>query len=334
MPNIPKSPSSLHPPTSLPHSHSNHLPSGHSTPGASPIVSHFPNSHSARNSKSPSSGPLKTVSDSGGPTKRKDLLTTSGSNAHLSDSSANKKKKLNGGSSAPSPLSNTTGSEEDGEAEEEGEYRPSPPSVAPLQQPNDEKDARGRPNDVKPVQSENTAPTSDKPRIISKGGLPSFTKKGRMSDLQKGRDDSVPPRSQSASRANTPISYGPTDFSTVDGIRSPIYKPKVTGPLRITNDADFVRYSTEFQEKLYPAYMRLYTRLDRMKESILNPAIRGMSPSLTHSPQDISQMVEEVNERSKELERIKIGLWEYNDDRKDDRNGTSRSNSSGMARVK
>jgi hypothetical protein len=335
MPNIPKSPSSLHPPPSL-SSQSASTHTAHSTPGASPIISHFPNVNSARLSKSPNAGPIKSSTKSTGIGKRKDAPAEDQDGSSLSDNSSNKKKKLNGGMSAvptaPSPLSASTGSEEDGEAEEEeGEYRPPPPASTRVLLDKEQVAARGRSDDVKPARIESTRKISDKPAIISKSGLPSFTKKGRMSELQKSRDDSVP-RSQSASRANTPVSFGSMDVDSAGAPISPSsYKPRVTEPLRINSEAEFVRRSSEFQDKLYPEYMQLYTRLEGIKETLS----KGGAPPSGCSPVQISKMVDEVNERSKELEKIKVGLWQYNDAR----NGTSAkarsgSNGSGMTRVR
>lgn len=331
VPNIPKSPSSssLHPHSYHHHNHlhgsSSAAPSAHSTPGASPIVSHFPSSTSAagngaRLSKSPNAGPLRTSTNG----KRRDAPRNDLDKTlkAAAEDPALKKKKLNGGGvGAPSLLSNSTGSEEDGEAEEEeGEYKP--PSDEAVQ-------AKAENIRSEPVKAAPAKPT------VNKSGLPSFTKKGRMSELKKGRDDSVPPRSQTASRANTPISHGSMDVDPPPtSSSSSSYKPRVSGQLHITNDVEFRRRTTEFQDKLYPEYTRLYAKLEDLKEGLSRNGT--LPPHLQQiTPQQIARMVDEVNERSQELERIKEGLWLYNDEVRRRNNATSRgSGSSGAMRVK
>ncbi|KAK9899599.1 hypothetical protein P389DRAFT_164619 [Cystobasidium minutum MCA 4210] len=310
MPNIPKSPSSLHPPSHAYIHAVTTVPSAYSTPGASPIISHFPPPN--RGSRSPNTGPLKTTTSG----KRKGAPETE-------ELSASKKtKNLNG--DAVSSLSASTGSEEDGEAEEEeGEYK-----LVPADAISEAKASPRHGAEELPLQQSEAAKAAPPKPVLNKSGLPSFTKKGRMSEL-KGRDRSSTPSqagSQAVSRANTPISYGSLDSEKASSQlnSSPSgYKARVTGVLRISDDAEFAKRSTEFQDKLYPEYTKLYSKLEDMKERFLKGDRVGHTMKSSTTPQQIARMVDEVNERSKDLERIKDGLWQYNDERKR-RNGMTR----------
>ena len=254
------------------------------TPGSSPIISHFP--------KSPKGASLQTITNG----KRKSLHVES---AAPVNAASVKRQKSNDGSAY---ASTGTGSEEDGLAEdeeegEEGEYLDLAAGGA-----------RSVP-DAKTLESKSTRNTERTAgaSIIGKSGLPSFTKKGRMSDLMD-RDRSRHPRSQSASRANTPVSHGADSDSNTSG--SP-YRSSISASLRIVDDKDFLRHSTDFKTRLFPAYSKLYSRLERVKESLRDGRDVGTSGYTAGS---IAGMVDEVNARSKELERIKHALWSYNEE--------------------
>lgn len=238
---------------------------------------------------------------------------------------------------------------------------------------------RGRPDGIKSIQKSNTSSraavtdpttatarngsnadtrTSSKERNLSgslnrtadKNGLPSFTKKGRMSELKGngGREASLP-RSQNASRANTPISYSNLDVdpplasqslsrsasaASSHAQISPPYRSSLKDDLRnfaISNDKEFAHYSTIFSDKLFPEYTQLYAKLEKLQEALARNA-GGNDPHLSssemeedepaprsYSPQKLGRMVEEVNERSKELEKIKQALWEYSEGRQHQR---------------
>jgi hypothetical protein len=202
---------------------------------------------------------------------------------------------------------------------EEGEYKPS------LQD-----ETRGRSTEIKQQQQEHrhhlpspaavveevTLPV--KTNIIGKGGLPSFRKKGRMSELQEKKSEVQANKSQTVSRANTPISHSNIDDEDRRAASPYIERGSnrlTNSNMRIDNDAEFARKSKDFTEKLFPEYKSMYTKLEELKETLSKGQMlnKNSTPIMDVSPRSLAKMVEDVNARAEELQRVKDALWKYSE---------------------
>lgn len=201
------------------------------------------------------------------------------------------------------------------------------------------------------------------------GGLPNF-KKGRTAELSGSaskRDDNPRGRSQTVSRAATPISItregtptngyqsrptstsasteraqrpltnnNSTTLSMGNGGSSSSRSVSTTGAaIEIRDDADFERYSKQFTEELFPAYLKLHEHLRGVHKFMEQAAARASSTygdkktkkkddddgggvpatERSQSAAELARQVEEVNQRGRELERIRSAMMQYNEEK-------------------
>ena len=300
--------------SSIAHSHKV-ATSGLASGASSPIISHFAkrteSSGPARASSPPSATTPSKYAKEGFEPLEYAKIPNFEIEALAADSTTipNSKKR-----SSAYDITFTCSEEEEGEVSAQGE------SVEAEKEEEDKIDVpRGRSTDKKSVTSSSSvfaqvikkSSSAVSPASAAGGGVGNGRplKKGRAAELLAAEGGSAAgSRSQTISRATTPNSHGTTrdqspSFSSHLGRKG----------IALANDADFKHYSKRFVEDLFPAYSALHRRLDEERESL---ATSGKNKSSMPSMSELAKLVEEANERGRELERIREALAIYNEDKK------------------
>lgn len=146
---------------------------------------------------------------------------------------------------------------------------------------------------------------------------------------------SYEPHQQSSGREDSPAAHKKKSSLSSSSARVASAATYRFNPLiRITNDQEFNEYTETFTQTLFPTYARLHRRLEGIQKELEARAARNKrkrrrgegdaeeededdeddrarSPPARYGPSELAQMVEEANERGKQLQLIREALEKY-----------------------